>query len=149
MAKISLKQKLEALSLLEFDFIGLSVQKTKDGEDVAILQLESPIPVVRGSQEVEINGTRYPITANDVKEIKVHEADFNDDFEFDTDTDTGSYKGSDLILDVAKSGQVWLRKQSFASAGSEMRTKSRNERLTKLINMGGNKVKDEKTMVGG
>jgi hypothetical protein len=149
MAKISLKKKLEALSLLEFDFIGLSVQKTKDGEDVAILQLESPIPVVRGSQEVEINGTRYPITANDVKEIKVHEADFNDDFEFDTDTDTGSYKGSDLILDVAKSGQVWLRKQSFASAGSEMRTKSRNERLTKLINMGGNKVKDEKTMVGG
>jgi hypothetical protein len=149
MAKISLKQKLEALSLLEFDFIGLSVQKTKDGEDVAILQLESPIPVVRGSQEVEINGTRYPITANDVKEIKVHEADFNDDFEFDTDTDTGSYKGSELILDVAKSGQVWLRKQSFASAGSEMRTKSRNERLTKLINMGGNKVKDEKTMVGG
>jgi hypothetical protein len=149
MAKISLKKKLEALSLLEFDFIGLSVQKTKDGEDVAILQLESPIPVVRGSQEVEINGTRYPITANDVKEIKVHEADFNDDFEFDTDTDTGSYKGSELILDVAKSGQVWLRKQSFASAGSEMRTKSRNERLTKLINMGGNKVKDEKTMVGG
>jgi hypothetical protein len=149
MAKISLKKKLEALSLLEFDFIGLSVQKTKDGEDVAILQLESSIPVVRGSQEVEINGTRYPITANDVKEIKVHEADFNDDFEFDTDTDTGSYKGSDLILDVAKSGQVWLRKQSFASAGSEMRTKSRNERLTKLINMGGNKVKDEKTMVGG
>jgi hypothetical protein len=149
MAKISLKKKLEALSLLEFDFIGLSVQKTKDGEDVAILQLESSIPVVRGSQEVEINGTRYPITANDVKEIKVHEADFNDDFEFDTDTDTGSYKGSELILDVAKSGQVWLRKQSFASAGSEMRTKSRNERLTKLINMGGNKVKDEKTMVGG
>lgn len=133
MAKISLKAKIAAVANLALDFIGLTVQKTQGGETVAILQLSAPLEHVRGSQEVEFQGKRVAIQASDVNEIKVHENDFNDDFQWDTDTDTGSYNGSDLILDVSKSGQVWLRKQSFASAGQEMRTNNRNERLAKLF----------------
>jgi hypothetical protein len=131
--KISLKEKLMSLALIHLYFTGITVQKSTKGEQIAILTLAEPIPNVRGSQEVEINGKRYPVSATDVKEIKVHEGDFNDDFQFDAETDTGEYRGSDLMLDVAKSGQVWLRSTSFAASGNEMRTTARNERLAKLV----------------
>lgn len=131
--KVSLKQKIAILSTIKLFFVGLATQKTKDGDHVAILQLEDPIPHVRGSQEVEFQGRMIPIVATDVTEIKVHEGDFTDDFQFDEEENTGSYEGSDLILDVAKNGQVWLRRESFASSGNTMRAKFRNERLAKLV----------------
>lgn len=133
MAKISLAAKIALVANLAYEFTGLTVQKTREGDNVAILQLSAPIEHVRGSQEVEFNGKRVAIEATDVTEIKVHENDFNEDFKWDTDTDTGSYEGSELILDVSKSGQVWLRKQSFAAAGQEMRNTNRNQRLEKLF----------------
>lgn len=134
MAKISLREKLAAITMLALEFTGINVQKDKDGKDIAILTLAEPIPYVRGSQEVVYEGQTYPVTASDVTEIKVHEDDFNEDFSFDDGSDTGSYKGSELTLDVAKSTKsVWLRKNSFASAGNEMRSKFRNERLGKLV----------------
>lgn len=141
--KVSLKQKIALLSTIKLAFAGLGFQKTKDGDNVAILQLEDPIPFVRGSQEVEFQGKMIPIVAQDVTELKVHENDFTDGFQFeDDDSGSGTYEGDDLILDVTKSGQVWLRSQSFAASGNEMRTKNRNERLAKLVqNMQANGAK--------
>lgn len=138
MAKISLKEKLAKLSLIELFFTGITVQKTKDGESIAILQLDQPIPMVRGSQEVDFNGRRMAVTASDVIEIKVHQDDFetNAGFEWDEDTDTGSFKGSDLVLDVAKTGQVWLKSTTFAVSGNDYRAKRRNESLAKLFETG-------------
>lgn len=133
MAKISLKEKLAKLSLVELFFTGITQTKTQGGEMVAVLQLDQPIDHVRGSQEVDFNGRRQPVVASDVTEIKVHENDFNDDFQWDEDTNTGSYKGSALVLDVAKTGQVWLRSTSFAASGNEFRTKQRNDRLALLF----------------
>lgn len=136
MAKIGLLAKLDALSMLIFGFTDVTKTKDRDGNAIAILQLAEPIPLVRGSQEVEYNGTRHPVTAKDVKEIKIHENDFNENFSFDTETNTGEYKGSELILDVSKNGQVWLRKTSFAQSGSEFRNTATQVRLGKMLGLG-------------
>ncbi len=134
--KLSLLAKLALLSVLEFKFTDLTATKDKDGNVIAILQLDEPIPLVRGSQEVLFNGARVPMTRKDVTEIKIHENDMNDDFEFEEGTNAGSYKGSDLILDVSKSsGQVWLRKTTFAQSGQEFGNKQKQENLGKLLNL--------------
>lgn len=131
--RISLKEKISMLSLLMFNFVDLQVTQAKDGSKVVILQLETPIPHVRGSQEVEYKGKRVAIPATDVTEIKIHEDDINDDFEFDRETNYGSYKGDKLVLDVSKQGQVWLRSTTFAASGNEYRSTLANDRLAKLI----------------
>jgi len=133
MATINLKEKLKRLSHKEFVFTNLTPSKDKDGNSIAILQLETPIPLVRGTQEVEWNGRMRPITAQDVNEIKVHEEDMNDDFKFDDVSDGGTYSGSELILDVSKGGVVWLRKVSLATSANNFRGVQRNARMAKLF----------------
>jgi hypothetical protein len=136
MAKISLLQKIAAAAVLRLGFTGLTVQKAQDGSKVVILQLEDMIPNVRGSQEIEIDGVRHPVVANDVTEIKVHQDDLEaaeDSFEWDEDTETGTYEGEDLILDVSKGGQVWLRSNTFANDGNKMRAQSRDTRNRAVI----------------
>lgn len=133
MATINLKQKLAKLSHKEFVFVNITATKDKDGNAIAILQLETPIGNVRGTQEVEWNGRMRPITAQDVTEIKVHEQDMNDDFKFDDVSDGGTYSGSDLILDVSKGGVVWLRKTTLASSANAFRGQQRNERMAKIF----------------
>lgn len=140
---LSLLAKIQAVTNLSLKFIGVTPQKDTDGKFIAILTLANPIPLVRGSQEVDYKGKRTGVNATDVKEVKVHQEDFenNPDFVFDEDTDTGEYNGSSLMLDVAKSGQVWLKSTSFASSGRQYRTTARNERLEKLL--GGTATEDE------
>lgn len=135
MSKISLKEKLQEINNLNLQFIGITSQKTKDKEFVAILTLAIPVPVIRGSQEVDFMGKRQAIVLNDVTEVKVHERDFNEDFVFDDATDTGTYKGSDLQFDVSKQGQAWLTSKPFSAAATEFRTKNNNDRLAKLFNV--------------
>lgn len=131
--KINLLAKLKRLSYKELMFTGITAQKDRDGKMIAILQLEEPIQLVRGTQEVEWNGRMQAITAKDVLEIKVHEEDMNDDFHFSEETDTGSYKGSDLTLDVAKNGTVWMKKTTFAAGAGNFRQEARKTRLGKLF----------------
>lgn len=136
MAKVSLKEKLLSLLTVELFFTGLSVEKTKDGGMVAVLQLAEPIDFVRGSQELQYGDKLIPITASDVTEIKIHEDDIDlvgDDFQFDQDSDEGFYKGDKLVLDVSKAKQVWLRSQTFRASGNEMRATNRNERTKKIL----------------
>lgn len=130
--KISLLDKVLKASELSLEFSGLSIQRAQDKSMIAVLQLSAPLEFVRGSQEVEFNGARIPVTATDVTEVKVHQDDF-DDIVWDEKTDTGSYKGSSLMLDVTKTRQVWLRSESFAAGGQKQRTKLRNERLETLV----------------
>lgn len=135
MAKISLKKKLDLIGLIVLAFVGITRQKDSKGKSIAILQLADPIAMVRGSQEFTFDGVTKPIVANDVVEVKVHEDDFVDGLIWDEDTDTGSYEGSDLILDVSQNGVVWLRSKSFAQGASEFRGNARNERLRKALKM--------------
>lgn len=130
--KISLLDKVLAASLLNLEFAGLSTQKTQDGDIVAVLQLSAPIEMVRGSQEIDYQGKRVPLIATDVNEVKVHQNDF-EGIVWDEDTDTGSYKGSNLLLDVSKQGQVWLRSESFATGGQKLRRANQEGRLEKLM----------------
>lgn len=138
---MKLLDKVLAMSQLELEFSSISVQRTQNNELVAVLQLSSPIELVRGSQEVEFQGQRIPITAKDVTEVKVHQNDFGD-IEWDSETDTGSYKGSALSWDVSKSRQAWLVSRSFAQAGQEFRQTRRNDKLTELVKGLGVEVKE-------
>lgn len=148
MAKISLLNKVLAATRLMLEFDGIAIQRTVGGEVVAVLHLSKPIEEVRGSQEVEFNGARVGLRAKDVVEVKIHQDDF-EGVEWDDVSDTGSYEGSDLILDVSKQGQVWLRSQSFAAAGSEMRRTNQNNRLVKLLEGMGVKPADVKNPITG
>lgn len=143
MAKISLLQKVLNATELNLEFSGLSTQRTQEGELIAILQLSTPIENVRGSQEVEFQGRKIGLSATDVVEVKVHQNDF-DGIEWDEATDTGSYKGSGLILDVSKGGQVWLRTESFAAGGQKLRRQNQEGRLATMLAGMGIKVGEEK-----
>ena len=138
MKKIGLKQKLALLATLAFRFSNVTVQKSSDGSQYAILTLEQPIDHVRGSQTVEHEGKIVPVQTYDVTEIKIH-ADAmeiaDEDFSFTDDEGTeGEYKGDKLILDVAKGSlDCWLTENSFASAASAMRKQNRNDRTGKVF----------------
>jgi hypothetical protein len=134
--KVGLMAKLTALTHLFLEFTGITVQKDKDKNLIAILQLATPIPSVRSTQEFDtIGGGKQALVLNDVTEVKVHQKDFENDpgFEFDENTDTGIYKGSNLSLDVSRSGQVWLVSTNFATASSDFRNKARADKLQKLF----------------
>lgn len=141
--KVSLLAKLDMLAMVRLAFIGLTVDKATDGSRIAILQLDAPYPYIRGSQEIEYDGKKVALTQADFTEIKIHEDDIEEageDFQFDTESDTGSYSGSKLVLDVAKSGDVWLRKNTFKSDAGAFRAKNRNDRMANLVkNLSGNK----------
>lgn len=133
MAKISLLSKIQALALIHLEFVGISSVKTRENQQIAILQLAQPIDMVRGSQEVNLDGVMHPIVARDVVEVKVHENDMTDDFSWDEDSNSGEYHGSDLVMDVDQKGVTWLRKQTFAAGGQEYRAKLRTDNLRKSI----------------
>lgn len=129
---IKLLDKVLAMSELDLEFSDISVQRTQNNELVAVLQLSTPREFVRGSQEVDFQGQKIPITAKDVTEVKVHQNDF-EGIEWDEETNTGRYKGTTLSLDVSRGRQVWLVSRSFAQAGQEFRQTRRNDRLTELV----------------
>lgn len=140
-AKLSLLDALKKISTITFDFQLVGHETTapdKDGKTlkVLVLKLFNPIPYVRGSQKIPMeDGTLRTLELNDVEEIKVIETDAaSDSFDMEVDPDTnevtGTFKGSDLILDISKSNMdVWLRKDSFASVGKGMRTANQQSRL--------------------
>lgn len=131
--KIGLKAKLSSLATLILGFIGISYQKDRDGKMVATLQLAQPIPLVKGSQQVEYEGKLRTFDAVDVTEVKIHENDFCEGFEWDEQGDNGAYKGDELILDVTQRGEVWMRKTSFAASARGFRTQNRETRLAKVL----------------
>ncbi len=134
--RIKLSDKIKSLMMLNLIFTGVAVKKTADGKRIAILQLAEPIALVRGSQDVVVNGATHGVVARDVTEVQVYESDFENDpgFYWDEDTNTGGYEGDGMILDVAKrSQQVWLKSTSFAASGAEYRNTAQTERYSKMI----------------
>ncbi len=136
MAKISIKQKIALATMLSYVFTGMSVQKTSDGQNIIVFDLETPIDV-KGSQEVEIDGQMVRVRANDATEISILEEDLDnhaDSFSWDTDTDTGSYEGTELIVDVAKTnGKVWLKPTTFAVSGRQYGAQQRSSNFKKMF----------------
>lgn len=133
--KVSLKKKIELLSLLNLEFISIDYQKTRAGETIAILGLATPIESVRGSQPIVLDEVSYPLIKKDVTEIKVHENDMDtENLVWDEDTNIGTYRGTDRLLDVSKVHQdVWLRTTTFAVSGQDFRTQRRTEGLRRSI----------------
>ena len=136
MKGMSLLQRVkESLTLNLLFSASFATKKDQEGKVIAILKLVDPLEEVRGSQEVEFNGERFPLIANDVTEVSVHESNMSESFE-SNDDGTITYKGDDLILDVAKTNKgVWLVKESYASAGNKLRQNGRSERIGKLLGM--------------
>jgi len=133
MAKVALFKKIKDLSLVSFDFTMITPQTTSDGTKVAILELAEPMDKVRGSQTVELDGEVYPVTAENVVEIKVHQDAFedNENFTWDDETQMGHYEGEDLVLDVAKRDRsVWLTTKPFSASANEFRQNAQKERYS-------------------
>lgn len=133
MNKISLLDKVKALATKYFSFVDIDIEKTKDGDSVATLTLETPIAMVRGSQKLDIGGKKVPLIAYDVTTVKVHENDMVEGFAFDEDGTAGEYNGDTLFLDVTKNGDVWMRSQTFASSGNDFRQKRNDERTADIV----------------
>ena len=154
MAKIKLTALLSQLALISFEFSKPQVTKTKDGEVVLVLPLITPIERVTGSQRVAAaDGSLHTVFADDVNEVRIHERDFkdNEDFEWDTEMEIGTYKGEKLSWDVAKRSQeAWLVSTSFASMGNEMRNENQRTSYSKYIPAGsGNANPPAKNAAGG
>lgn len=142
-AKLSLLDAIKKVGEVNIDFQVVAVESTapdKDGktQKIVVLKLYDPIPYVRGSQKIAMeDGTLKTLELNDVDEIKVIQEDaasesFDMVIDEATGETTGTFKGSDLLLDISKNMEVWLRKTSFASAGKAMRNANQAGRLSKL-----------------
>ena len=153
------KSILAAIS--KFDKMELtwdSFVKVPDSEGdgaTLILKLSDPIPYVRGSQDVELDGKMIPVDQHDVQEVKIHtstikslEDKYNEKYDalvaagkeqeaeklepemyFDEDQ-TGGYSGENLILDVAaRTREVWFKlpNDSFKNASTSYRNQRRLE----------------------
>lgn len=132
---MSLLKKLVALSTVELIISQITPARDGNGNHIAILTLQDPIPHVRGSQELIYEGTSYPINADDVTEVKVHQRELeliDGDFKEQADG-TFIYKGDKAILDVSQNKVVWLTTKSFQAAGREMSNNNRSQRVAKLV----------------
>lgn len=139
--KVGLLDKLKAIAMLNLAFTNVTSTKDQNGKFIAILQLANPIALVRGSQNVSLATGSVGVTATDVREIKVHQDDIVDydektgeGFAFDEEGTGGSYKGSELVLDVSKANrEVWLKRTSFATAGAAYRTQLQSKKLEEMF----------------
>lgn len=140
MAKISLREKLAKLSLIEFEFASVTSQVTKDKEKIAVLRLVTPIDEVIGSQRVpDDSGALHTVFAQDVMEVRVHQRDFDEseDFVWDEEANVGYYKGDKLSWDVAKRTQdAWLVSEPFINMGNNMRSENTRKSYAKYIPAG-------------
>lgn len=141
--KMSLIEKLKALANVKLAFTDVTATKDRDGNFIAILTLQNPIPHVTGSQTVQIGDKTFNLAANDVRQIKVHQEDMVDfdpatgeGFSFDTEGTSGAYQGSDLVLDVSQQKEVWLKRTSFAQAGRAYKSQAKTKQLEKLFGGG-------------
>jgi hypothetical protein len=141
MAKISLFEKLTNIKLTELEWTSFrkQVSSLKDGETerniYLTLDLAEPKEKVVGSQFIfdpEDQLKKIPVMAHDVFEVNVNLsviAKFAHEFSFDEDaegnlTGPGKYSG-DLMLDVSRSGQVWLTDEKLSKVGSDFRNKAK------------------------
>lgn len=130
----SLKQVLLMGKRTEFKFSHFEQDFSEsDGSRIAVLHLETPIPVVTGSQSITDGVSSERVVAYDVTSVKVHESDMDDSIVVNDDGISGSVS-SDMRLDVAKrSGDVWLTATSFAKASRDMREDRQTSSREKML----------------
>lgn len=131
-----LKDVVGLVSTTQFNVVGFTVESAeRDGSKIAVLQLDKPIPVVEGSQFVgdDASGDRERLKAYDVETVRVHQDDFDaDGIDIDPETRKGTVK-CDLRLDVANSGDVWLKAKSFAAFAREKAGERKSERQSGIV----------------
>lgn len=131
-----LKDVVGLKSTTEFNVASFTVEVAeRDGSKIAVLQLDKPIPVVEGSQFVgdDASGDRERLKAYDVESVRVHQDDFDaEGIDIDPETGKGTVK-CDLRLDVANSGDVWLKSKSFAAFAREKAGERKSERQSGIV----------------
>lgn len=139
--RISLLEALKKISKVKFDFQLVGHETTapdKEGKTmkVLVMKLFNEIPYVRGSQKIPMeDGSLRSLELTNVSEVKIIETDADNagfDMVVDEETGevTGTYEGSDLVLDISKSNMdVWLRNGTFASSGKAIRATNVANRL--------------------
>jgi hypothetical protein len=144
---LTLIDKLKSIKMSEFSFTSFEKKVTADRESgekmiYLIFDLEQPITKVIGT-----NGEYDPDSGQRVKPIvtdvvsvqcalNVIEAS-EADFTFDEDAEgklvgSGKYAG-DLILDIARSGQVWLTNEPFSKKSQDWKASKKSERIKNML----------------
>lgn len=133
---MTLKQFIKKQHDVYFRYTHVRGKTARDGTRIIIFTLAKPIKMVRGSENLYDPVTKelsYPTTYN-VKEINVVEDDLTTVEKTRTNKYGGGiFKRSGLLMDVARSGSVWLRKESFASSYRTYRSKMKELRVKEVL----------------
>lgn len=144
---IKLKDKLAAMKQTEFKFTQFERKVSSADESgnrmiYLVLHLEDVIPIVTGSNSLydPDNNARQHYVQTDVTMVSVnieildkYESEFTFEEENDKLVGPGSYAG-DLILDIARSGDVWLTDTKFSKMSGDFKRMKRKEEFSAMVN---------------
>jgi hypothetical protein len=103
------------------------------GEKIAILHLSEPIEIVTGSQYIGEGEDRERMQAYDVETISIYQRDMGDEG-INIEPDGSGEVSSDLQLDIANSGEVWLTSKSFRAFAQEKSRERGSDRKAGVYN---------------
>lgn len=129
---MDLQELLSENPAVDIEIVGIVTEFTRKREKVAVLTLKRPIPLVIGSQSLSETGNvedAEKLEAYDVEIVRIHQSDFKaKGVSFNKDK-TGTIKSDDLLLDVAQSGEVWVKSVSFADFSRGQRQENKNKKI--------------------
>lgn len=145
---LSFIEKLKSIRMTEFSFVHFEKLMTSGQSDEGerkpylLLTLETPVARVTSttwSYDPNDSTERLHAFTDEVTEVRCfidviekYESEFT--FEEDADgnlTRKGTYAG-DMILDLAKSGYVWLTDEPFAKMSSDWRKNKKAEQFNRI-----------------
>ena len=143
---IKLKDKLAAMKQTEFKFTSFEKKVSSADESgnrmiYLVLHLEDVIPMVTGSNSLydPDSNARQHYVQSDVTMVSVnidildkYESEFTFLEENDKLVGPGSYAG-DLMLDIARSGDVWLTDTKFSKMSGDFKRNKRKEEFSRMV----------------
>lgn len=143
---IKLREKLAAMKQTEFKFTSFEKKVSSADEKgnrmvYLLLHLEDVIPTVTGSNSLydPDSNARQHYVQNDVAVVSVnidvlekYESEFTFEEENDRLTGPGTYAG-DLMLDIARSGDVWLTDTKFSKMSGDFKREKRKEEFSLMV----------------
>lgn len=130
---------------VDFEFVGLQMDETRDGLPIVRLILKDNLPVVYGRQIVDpVSQDRVRVEANDVEMVSIGkdtldiidkmESDGKSPFTWTREGESGRFKTDELRLDVAgQTLEVWVTKDGFAAFGAKRRNEQRQAQRSSLV----------------
>lgn len=117
--------KERKITSFKFSSVEIKLSVTTPGEKIAVLHLTEPITQVTGSQFIGDGADRVRMEAYDVETVSIYQRDMADEG-IDIKEDGSGIVNSDLQLDIANSGEVWLTSESFRSFGAKRAQETRD-----------------------